>query len=91
MLVQLLLTLIQRPPLYKGHNDVAQAWSLNTGFTVQDLRLLLTATWLAAPKSSCMITNRRDNYISDICIQMKIYYGVKHSYQEATIVASWYV
>ena len=32
--VQYLLTCIQRPPLYKGHYEVALAWPLNTGFTV---------------------------------------------------------
>ena len=31
---QYLLTCIQRPPLYKGHYEVALAWPLNTGFTV---------------------------------------------------------
>ena len=32
--VQYILTCIQRPPLYKGHYEVALAWPLNTGFTV---------------------------------------------------------
>ena len=32
--VQYILTPIQRPPLYKGHYEVALAWPFNTGFTV---------------------------------------------------------
>ena len=31
---QYILTCIQRPPLYKGHYEVALAWPFNTGFTV---------------------------------------------------------
>ena len=31
---QYILASIQRPPLYKGHYEVALAWPLNTGFTV---------------------------------------------------------
>ena len=33
---QYILTCIQRPPLYKGHYDVALAWPFNTGFAVPD-------------------------------------------------------
>ena len=29
-----ILTCIQKPPLYKGHYEVALAWPFNTGFTV---------------------------------------------------------
>ena len=31
---QYILTCIQRPPVYKGHYEVALAWPFNTGFTV---------------------------------------------------------
>ena len=33
---QYILTCNQRPPLYKGHYEVALAWPFNTGFTVVD-------------------------------------------------------
>ena len=37
---QYILTCIQRPPLYKGHYEVALAWPLNTGFTVYVLEYM---------------------------------------------------
>ena len=53
--VQYILTCIQRPPLYKGHHEVALAWPFNTGFTVvlfivahserKFLRIIIMLTW----------------------------------------------
>ena len=45
-----ILTCIERPPLYKGHYEVALAWPFNTGFTVINWR-----------KWACNYYNRQQN------------------------------